>query len=95
MLAGLSSLGAPMAQDRQFSSPCDDYAFQPVFFFAPNALSRQHKGAFPTAKAPFCIREGALFVNDGVILSRYGTPPASRGAILARIGAFLPVTAPS
>ena len=74
----------------QLLSPFADY-LSPGSVFAPKALC----GRLPASECAHLKREGALFVHDVALLSRYGAPPANRGALLAGKGAFSTMAAPS
>ena len=72
-----------------FLSPFADY-LSPGSAFAPKALY----GLLPASEYAHLKGKGALFVHV-TLLSRYGTPPANGGALLAGKGAFSTMGAPS
>ena len=80
----------PPLPRRQFVSPFAAY-LSPGSIFAPKALC----GRLPAIECAHLKREGALFAHDVALLSRYGAPPANRGALLAGKGVFSTMAAPS
>ena len=73
----------PSLLRRQFSSPFADY-LSSGSVFTPKALC----GRLPASICANLIREGALFVHDVALLSRYDDHPANRSAFMAQKDAF-------